>query len=79
MAARSLGQTSLEELEEEEVVVFLNQLQSSGLTKDKIQIDHTVKIVQSLQSARKGHVMAVIGGPNCRTWSKLLMRPQGGR
>ena len=36
------------------MVVFLNQLQSSGLTKDKIQIDHNVKIVQSLQSARKG-------------------------
>ena len=28
-----------------------------------------------LQSARKGHIMAVIGGPNCRTWSILLHKP----
>ena len=28
-----------------------------------------------LQSARKGHLMAIIGGPNCRTWSICLHRP----
>ena len=34
---------------------------------------------QLYEAASEGRILAITGGPNCRTWSKLLSRPQPGQ